>query len=209
MRVADARASGLASRRAIDPRRRRRASEAICATIARSRWFRNAIHVAVYLPMPDEVDLRPLIRIAVRSGKRVYAPVVEPTGGLRFVSLDRHTQFTTGAFGITEPRINRRRLAATVPASGLHLICAPLSAFDHHCHRTGMGGGYYDRCFMHRRRRHSQRLVGVGFEVQRVAKIDVRDWDITMDAIVSERRVYRKRAESGAAHDKGNAPKPL
>jgi 5-formyltetrahydrofolate cyclo-ligase len=189
--AATARAHGLAARRALPPRARRRASASICAAVIRSRWFQHALRIAIYMPMEDEVDLRPLIGIAERCGKSVYAPVINAAAQMQFVAVTTASTLIENRFGIAEPQASKRHGAATIARPKLHVVCAPLSAFDKQCHRAGLGGGYYDRYFEDRHSTHSTRLIGVAFDVQRVARIDTRDWDVPMDAIVSERRIYR------------------
>ena len=137
--VETARAQGLAARRSLEPRARRRASASICARIVRSRWYQHALRIAIYMPMPDEVDLRPLIGIAQRCGKHVYAPVVQASGRMQFVRLNDASRLRINRYGIAEPEASKRHRGETIARSKLHLVCAPLSAFDDRCHRTGLG----------------------------------------------------------------------
>ena len=58
----------------------------------------------------------------------------------------------------------------------------------------GMGGGYYDASLAYLSRRqhwHRPRLVGVGFEIQKCDHIPEDPWDIRLDAVITERGVYR------------------
>ncbi len=95
-------------------------------------------------------------------------------------------------FGIPEPARRQRRLAL---AWTLDLILVPLVGFDADCNRLGMGGGFYDRTLSFlRQRTHWQRprLIGIAHECQRVERIQPQPWDIPLDAVATELRLYRR-----------------
>ena len=74
-------------------------------------------------------------------------------------------------------------------------MIVPLLGFDDECHRIGMGGGYYDRSFAFVRRLKHVRgpfLLGLAHESQHVAQMHAKPWDITLDAIVTERQLYSR-----------------
>jgi 5-formyltetrahydrofolate cyclo-ligase len=59
----------------------------------------------------------------------------------------------------------------------------------------GMGGGFYDRTLAYLRdRRHWRRplLVGVAHECKRVEHLEPAPWDVPLDLVVTEARVYRR-----------------
>ncbi len=61
-------------------------------------------------------------------------------------------------------------------------------------YRLGMGGGYYDAtlAFMqHRRGWRKPRLVGLAYECQRVDTLPHEPWDMPLDAVLTERQLYR------------------
>ena len=74
----------------------------------------------------------------------------------------------------------------------------PLVGFDEQCNRMGMGGGYYDRCFAHKRDQNSQKpvLIGVAYELQGVANVHTEDWDVPLDYIITERRIIQRKNSS-------------
>jgi 5-formyltetrahydrofolate cyclo-ligase len=109
---------------------------------------------------------------------------------LRFAELRDDTRLVADKYGILEPAGGFRN---TVPAHALDLVLVPLVAFDLDGRRVGMGGGYYDRTFEYLRWRrcwHRPRLVGVAYEMQRVAHIDEDTWDVPLHAIVTENGYY-------------------
>ena len=73
----------------------------------------------------------------------------------------------------------------------LSLVLFPLVGFDVQGGRLGMGGGYYDRVFANRHlwpRRPS--LFGIAHECQKVEVIPREPWDIPLDGVFSDRKVY-------------------
>lgn len=186
----DKRQSGLAARRQLATSYRELASDRICESIRTSRRFRTAHAIALYWPMPDEVDVRRLYEWAATRRCRVYLPVVKKNKTLGFSEVTTDTQFRRNQFGIPEPDIAQ---GLEISPRLLDLVVTPLSAFDDSQNRIGMGGGYYDRTFAfrrHRRKWQRPRLIGVAFDVQRVAPITMNSWDVKIDTIVTEHAVY-------------------
>lgn len=179
-----------AVRRDLSPASRRAASRRACDRLRRLSWFRMARNVAIYLPLPEEADPRPLA--GDRGGPRFYVPVLIGYRDMRFAPLEPGMRKSRNRLGIDEPhRPADRRL---LRPGAIDLAVLPLLGFDARCNRLGQGGGHYDRAFAflaHRRLRHGgPRLVGLAFECQRVDELPRRDWDIPLDAVVTENRLY-------------------
>jgi 5-formyltetrahydrofolate cyclo-ligase len=160
--------------------------------------YMHARRIAAYWPTDGELDPRPLLNDALARGKAAYLPVLGRRIGARPAVKLRFVRWTTGEtlrpnrFGIPEPTRRGRHIR---PARQLDLILLPLVGFDSACNRIGMGGGYYDRTLAYLRLRRywrRPRLIGVAHECQRVEKIEPRPWDIPLDAVVTERRIYVK-----------------
>ena len=86
-----------------------------------------------------------------------------------------------------------------IAARNLDLVIVPLLGFDQDCNRIGMGGGYYDRSFAFRRRfKHVKRpyLLGVAHEAQRVERIKAQPWDVSLDAVVTEKNLYCRKSKA-------------
>ena len=175
-------------RRALSASDRRAASRMLSRRIASTRWFANGNTIAVYLPNDGEIDLTPLILRAWSMGKRTYLPrLFGPR--LWFLPFHARSVLAGNRFSIPEPvEPARRRIRPLF----LDLALFPLVAFDELGNRLGMGAGYYDRTFEAVRRRTAwsgPRRIGVAFEVQKVASLPAADWDIPLDAIVTERAI--------------------
>ena len=149
------------------------------------REFKAGARVALYLPFDRETDTAALIAAARRRRVRVFVPVVVDLRArrIRFYPLSGRTE--RGVFGISVPRRHGR---PTAPR-WLDLIVVPLVGIDGGGRRLGMGGGFYDRALAFRRRRRAwmgPRLVGLGFDCQRVATVYADSWDVRLDAMATE-----------------------
>jgi 5-formyltetrahydrofolate cyclo-ligase len=167
-----------------------------CAEQLAHRTARHALviqsqRVAAYLASDGEINPYPLMQSLWKSGKTIYLPVLVPFSNqtLWFAEFSPTDTLVFNRFGIPEPV--RRRL---IKPCALDLVLTPLVAFDSSGHRIGMGGGYYDRSFAFlRRRQHwrKPRLLGLAYELQKQACIEPNDWDIPLDAVATESRIYQ------------------
>lgn len=188
------RAALRASRNRLPARQRRRSALRVAARLARLPAYARARWIAGYLPFDAEMDPLPSMQRAGSVGKKLCLPIIDPHGS-RSMSLGYFrpgTVLLPNRFGILEPC---RRMTPRVPLGCIDIVLVPLVGFDDRCNRLGMGAGYYDRFL---RRRHCglwrrPLLVGIGFDLQRVDRIPHEPWDVAMDVIITERRVYRPR----------------
>lgn len=153
--------------------------------------FRNARHIALYLPVRGEADPRNVRKHALPH-QRFYLPVLSPfkDGRLWFVRWDANTRFRLNRFRIPEPY---PRYRDSRPASWLDLVITPLVAFDHTGTRMGMGGGFYDRTFSFKRNRSNRKrpyLCGFAYSFQQVSDLIRQSWDVPLDIVSSEQRFF-------------------
>lgn len=190
----DLRARMRERRRAMTPRQSALASVAIAARVLRLPAFGRARSVAAYWPIDGEVDVREALLTAHARGAATLLPVLDRRrpGVMRFAPWRPGMPLVRNRYGIPEPATASRRFE--VPLA-IDLVIAPLVAFDERGHRLGLGGGYYDRAFaaVARRQRPWSRLVGVAYEHQRVADLEVAPWDVALSDVVTERQHYRCR----------------
>lgn len=96
--------------------------------------------VALFAPLPDEVDITPLVTDAKC---RVVLPRVgdmaDGTPEMEFFDYDSQT-LTAGAYGILEPQGD-----VACRAEEIDLMVVPGVAFAEDGRRLGRGKGYYDR----------------------------------------------------------------
>jgi 5-formyltetrahydrofolate cyclo-ligase len=177
-----------AKRRAIPHALRAAADRAIQTQIRTLPEFRRTQRVALFLAFDGEPSLTPLIDLARRHHKRLYVPVLRGLT-MTFAELDPDAKLAANFFGILEPA-----LGATIDARELDLVLTPLVAFDDHGVRIGVGRGYYDRAFRFLRHRavwRRPKLLGVAYELQRVAPLTPSSWDVPLFGVVTESKVRR------------------
>jgi 5-formyltetrahydrofolate cyclo-ligase len=163
---------------------RRSAAIAVRDRLVQSGWL-PVETVALYRPNDGEIDPGLIGAAARETGSATFYPSVED-GELHFVEWDGQRPLRRGAFGIEVPDSTRR-----IPPEDLGLVIVPLVGFDQLCHRIGMGRGFYDRAFsftMGSRDIEGPRLVGLAFDEQCCDRIDPRDWDVVLDAVVTPTR---------------------
>ena len=181
-------------RRATSGLAQRRAARAATRRLAALPKIRRARRIAVFVANDGELDPAPFARLAHTRGARLYLPVVTGTSPrpLAFLSwVPGQTQLVRNRFGIREPRpAPQRRL----PRRLLDVIIVPLVAFDARGQRLGMGGGFYDRTLAFLRRGwrgRRPRLVAAAYDFQRVPELPTQTWDVPLDVVVTERKIYR------------------
>lgn len=164
-------------------------------TAAREPLLRNSRRIAVYLPVNGEMDPRPLMDYLWSLGKTLYLPLLVSFSKrkLWFSAYRPGDPLVCNRYGIHEPaRVHAKHIRTVA----LDLVLLPLVAFDGMGHRLGMGGGYYDRSFAFIKRRchwRKPRLMGLAYEFQRLPLIEPEPWDVPLDAIATEQRVYHRR----------------
>lgn len=175
-------------RRRLTPQERAIKAKTLANTLLRTRAVNAAQHIACYLPMHGETDLRPFMHQARQRGKTIYLPVLARLGDatLRFVLFDAHSRLKANRFGIPEPQWRKTH---AINAHKLDLVLTPLVGFDAQGNRLGMGGGYYDRSFAFRKRRqhwHKPLLIGCAYAFQEVEHLHREPWDVPLDGVITE-----------------------
>ncbi len=180
------------ARRQLSPTQQRRAARNLYRQLAQHPIFRRARHIAFYLPNDGEIDPRPLMLEAQRRGKATYLPVLNawPRTRMVFQRLMPNERLAPNRFGIAEPAFlpNRQRRIWT-----LDLVLMPLVGFDEDGGRLGMGGGFYDRSLAYRGRRkngHKPTLLGLAHECQKVDRLPLEPWDVSLQATVTDQSWY-------------------
>jgi len=157
----------------------------ICYRFLNSGLFFRAKNIACYLASRSEVDTSLIFERAWRAKKRIYVPIIEKHGQMRFVQIKRNTRLERNHFGIWEP------VSGTdISSTELDVVVTPLVAFDEKLNRIGMGGGYFDRYFSFLKSNQQwlkPKLVGFAFECQKIEKIAPNHWDIPLYRVLTER----------------------
>ena len=170
---------------ALSDEERHEASGRACERLVGLEPFRHAAVVMLYMPLAREVDLTPLAIRCFQSGKTVCVPKVDwkrqDMAPVEVTSFDDHVM-EIDDHGLRSPRESRPILPDLI-----NLVVVPGLAFDVSGNRLGRGGGYYDR-FLRRLRRSATR-IGLAFDLQVIDQVPADDRDMSVDAVVTERRV--------------------
>lgn|SRR5690554_41625 len=179
-------------RRSLTPAQQALAARQLKQHLQHDPLFLRARSIALYLANDGEIDPHELARLIWKFGKRCFLPVLHPIleNQLWFYEYTPQTRLRQNRFRIWEPDFRQQR---GQPAWAMSLVLFPLVAFDDEGGRLGMGGGFYDRTFAFTRHRKSLRpkLVGLAHDFQRVSSLDKQPWDIPLDAVATDRRIYR------------------
>lgn len=183
-----------AKRRALGSSDQRQHARRVAARILTLPGIARARRIALYVAADGELDPTPIRERLARAGMHWYLPVIVSLSPPRLVfHADRGPEHRRpNAFGIPEPT---HRSRGPVKLATLDLVLLPLVGFDARCQRIGMGLGFYDRCFGDIRSRlrwpRRPRLIGLAHECQRLESIAANPWDVALDAVITEARLYR------------------
>lgn len=139
--------------------------------------------VALYWPIRDEIDCKPLLTRLMDSGQKIALPVV--TGEDEPLQLrlweDGQPLYPSG-FGTLAP-------SEIAPIVAPDIVVIPLLAFDRRGTRLGYGKGYYDRTLAAIDKKPL--LVGYAFSAQELDFIPRLDHDLPLDLLVTETGLRR------------------
>jgi 5-formyltetrahydrofolate cyclo-ligase len=145
--------------------------------------------VSGFMPLKNEIDPQPLMRVLAERGARLALPVVIGRGKpLVMREWAFGEPLARSQWGILEPK---PEAAALDP----EILLVPLLAFDRAGHRIGYGAGYYDLTIAHLRARKETIAIGLAFAAQEVAAVPVTPRDARLDLVLTERGVIDLRGD--------------
>jgi 5-formyltetrahydrofolate cyclo-ligase len=132
--------------------------------------------VSLYWPFRGEPDLRPWMASIVERGGRAALPVVvEKAHPLVFRAYRPGDRLEKGVWNIPIPAEGE----TVIP----DVVISPLVGVDPANYRLGYGGGFFDRTLAALPKKPL--VIGVGYDMQRIATIYPQPHDIPMDRIVT------------------------
>lgn len=164
-------------------------SQTIANIIFHLPIFQKSDHMAFYLANDGEIDPTPILLTAEEQQKRCYLPVLKKELQLMFYTFHSNDPLITNTYGIGEPDTRKQK---SIDPTQLDCVFVPLVAFDENGNRIGRGAGYYDRSFhfLNHTRKTKPLLIGLAHEFQKLELIIPEAWDVPLDFIVTEKRVY-------------------
>ncbi len=148
-----------------------------------SDYYKNSKQLMLYMPLGNETDTSAIIKTAFCDGKTVVFPVTdEKSGEITPFYASEDTKFLKGTFSVLEPVGTQ-----IADMSKTDVILVPGIAFDKTGNRVGFGKGCYDRLL----KDSSAALIGFCYEFQICEHIPSEPHDIKMDALVTEKGLFR------------------
>lgn len=146
--------------------------------------------LALCWPIRAEYDARYLARRLRERGAVTALPVVvAPRTPLLFREWHPGVTLAKGALDIPYPADSREVVPDTV--------LLPMNGWDAQGYRLGYGAGFFDRTLASLERR--PRVIGVTWELARMATIHPQSWDIPADYVVTEQGVRRRGTDGKLA----------
>ncbi len=159
-------------------------SSLIARKVCELMQYRRAESVFIYMAYRNEVKTDTIIRNARRSGKKVFHPAILDEECRMVAAMPQDEgAFILNQYGIFEPDIYSSIIYSP---EQLDVAIIPGIAFDTHCARMGYGKGYYDRYLCNAPNIYK---IGLAYENQILDAIPCTQYDIHMDAVVTEDRI--------------------
>ena len=141
---------------------------------------RESSVVALYHPIKDELDTKPLASELLGRGYLIALPVVvKKQAPLIFREFRHGDPLEEGAYGVPVPT---EAAAEVLP----DIIVAPLLGFDRAGGRLGYGGGFYDRTLAALKAHHDIFACGVAYAGQEAASLPTDEHDHRLDGILTQ-----------------------
>jgi 5-formyltetrahydrofolate cyclo-ligase len=141
--------------------------------------FRGAI-IGGFWPLPDEIDVRPLMTAMQQMGCPLALPCTARKGHpLTFRQWSPGDTLKAGPFGTKEPKAEK-------PVVSPNVVLVPLLAFTKRGDRLGYGGGFYDRTLAALRNKASVFTCGVAYGAQQAISLPREPHDVPLSSILTE-----------------------
>ena len=177
-------------RQELSPEQQKTAAASLFGILENQDFFRVAQRIAFYQVAGGEIDPRMLLDLALSEGKSCFLPIIQQDNPefVSFAPYDANTELVPNKWGIAEPSTSE-----VISPTNFDVVFVPLVGFSKDCFRLGMGKGFYDRTFSFKifNRSSSPMLVGLAHESQLVDSFPVENWDVRLDAVATERHIYR------------------
>ena len=148
----------------------------------------SARTILFFAPLPDELDVWPLLELSMALGTKCALPFFDAekkTYGSRLLT-QLATEIVTGKFGVREPATT----CAEIPLDQFDLVLVPGMAFDMQGNRLGRGRGFYDRLL----EKTSGVKCGVCLDIQLLEKIPTEAHDARVNFIVTPSRAFKLKS---------------
>jgi len=149
--------------------------------------LQSAHSILFYAPLPNELDVWPLLEKLLASNKICALPAFDEAA--QFYTARRvknlETDIFTGKFGVSEPLAS----CEAIPFDHFDLVLVPGMAFDLNGNRLGRGRGFYDRILA----QASGIKCGVSYDFQLMEQIPTEAHDARVNFIFTPNRCLKRK----------------
>mgnify|MGYP005991459741 CR=1 FL=1 len=149
----------------------------VCSKLLEIIKTKNCQIVHVYIPMGNEIDVKPLIDRLLRSKITVVVPKTLKKRTLEHFVLESLDNLEAGMYGTSHPK------DGVVFTGSIDLIIVPGLAFDAEQYRLGYGGGYYDAFLAEHSNAYT---LGVCYPFQKVKSVPKEAHDACLDFVLAK-----------------------
>ncbi|MCR5004180.1 MAG: 5-formyltetrahydrofolate cyclo-ligase [Bacteroidales bacterium] len=151
-------------------------SKACCDNILADKDVLAAKVVMAFHPLPDEIDILPVLSALSGMGKTVLLPEVIGPREMWAREYDDGKNMSKGYFNIFIPKGR-----VFLEVDKIDVVICPGIAFDREGHRLGRGKGFYDSFL---KDVQNAVKIGIGYPFQLVEHVPVEPYDILMDKLI-------------------------
>ncbi len=135
--------------------------------------------VGGYYPYNYEVDVMKILDNFEKKKYLISLPKIKKNYKMDFFNWSFKEPLIINKYGIPEPTSNK------IMYPNIFLI--PLVAYDEKLYRIGYGGGYYDRYLKKIKKRKKIVTIGLAYSFQKVKKIPIKEHDMKLDFVITEK----------------------
>ena len=151
--------------------------------LIRLKFKKKFIKIALYYPSNHELNVLKFLEFNNILRQDILLPIIDKKNYMNFFSWKKNDVLFVNKFGLLEPAKTRVK----VP----DIMLVPILAFDKYKYRLGYGKGFYDRYLNKYIKQFKNILtVGVAFSFQRHHKLPIKQNDVKLDFIITEKGIY-------------------
>ena len=143
----------------------------------------NTLNLALYYPSNYEVNVLKIVDFIKNKKIKILLPTIISEGLMQFVEWKHLEPLKTNFYGLLEP-VNKK--VFLIP----DIIFVPLLAFDKNKNRIGYGNGFYDRFLARLIKKNKIITIGIAFSFQKYKEFKVEKFDVKLDYILTEKKLY-------------------
>ena len=144
--------------------------------------FTKANKILFYYSFNNEVETLDVIKKYLKT-KNIFLPKIIDKENFTIHEINSLSNLKINNIGIMEPDENNDN-----QKNNIDLIIIPGVCFDKSGNRIGMGRGYYDR-FLKMIRKGIPKIA-LGFEEQLVDNIPKNEYDVSVDFVITDKKIY-------------------